>query len=226
MARQARLVFPGFPVHVMQRGNNRSDCFFSDGDRLRYLTLFAQLAARYDCAIHAYALMSNHVHLLLTPADVNGLSLLMRNVGQQFAQYVNRVHGRTGSLWEGRYRSSIVDSESYFLTCQRYIELNPVRAGMVNRPEDYRWSTYLANAHGRADSLITPHPQFLALGRDDDSRRTAYLRLFRNDLDDECLDRIRRAANSGGPLGSAEFVRSIDRRFDGMVNPSEERVAG
>ena len=159
MPRRARLRIEGLPLHIMQRGNNRCACFFEPGDYCWYLDLLTDRAAAHDCAVHAYVLMTNHVHLLLTPERADGASWLMKDMAQRYAQRVNHFRKRTGSLWEGRFRSCIVDSDLYLLTCQRYIEMNPVRAGIVNHPADYAWSSYRANAHGTASTCLKPHPQ-------------------------------------------------------------------
>ena len=157
MPRRARLRIADAPLHIIQRGNNRNACFFADYDYGCYLHHLGELAARHACAIHAYVLMTNHVHLLLTPRGPDGASLLMKHLGQRYVQYVNRVYKRSGTLWEGRFRSSIVQAETYLLRCLRYIELNPVRAGMVDSPGAYRWSSFRANALGERNPLLTPH---------------------------------------------------------------------
>lgn len=156
MPRRARLAVPGIPWHIIQRGNNRSPCFYADEDYRRYLDTLAEQAVKYDCAIHAYVLMTNHVHLLLTPQQEDSAALLMKHLGQRYVQYINRTYRRSGTLWEGRFKSCLAQEERYVLTCYRYIELNPVRANMVARPEDYRWSSYHTNGIGQPDPLITP----------------------------------------------------------------------
>ncbi len=191
MPRRARLRIAGAPLHIIQRGNNRSACFFADHDYGCYLHHLKELAARYTCSIHAYVMMTNHVHLLLTPGRPDGASLLMKHLGQRYVQYVNRVYDRSGTLWEGRFRSSIVQVETYLLRCQRYIELNPVRASIVDAPGAYPWSSFGANALGHRGDLITPHPIFLALGPDEVNRRAAYLELFRGEPEPMELEEIR-----------------------------------
>ena len=211
MPRRARLRIAGHPLHVIQRGNNRSSCFRNGADYELYLGLLNELGAMFECAIHAYVLMTNHVHLLLTPRRADGPSHLMKHLGQRYVQHYNRTHLRTGSLWEGRFRSSIVDSERYLFRCQRYIELNPVRAGMVADPWEYPWSSYLANA-GRTPSLfLVPHHQYEALGASEDERTTRYCELFRDELTTADLDEIRAAANGGFVLGSPAFVAGVER---------------
>ena len=209
MPRQPRLVLPGVAVHVIQRGNDRQACFRVESDFLLYLLHLGELADKYDCAVHAYCLMTNHVHLLLTPAAEDALPALMRNLGQRYVQYFNRSYGRTGTLWEGRYRSCIAESARYVLACHRYIELNPVRAGLAEIPGNYSWSSYRANAEGREDRLLTAHPEYLGLGRDRVSQRSAYRDLFDDVLEPALLERIREATNSGYPLGSDSFKSEV-----------------
>jgi putative transposase len=142
MPRPPRIDIPGLPVHVIQRGVNRAACFVGDVDRRYYLKLLAKSAARRHCAIHAYVLMTNHVHLLVTPSERGALGALMQDLGRSYVRVINAIHGRTGTLWEGRFKSSVVDTERYFFTCQRYIELNPVRAQLVRHPMEYEWSSH------------------------------------------------------------------------------------
>jgi putative transposase len=209
MPRHARLRIAGAPLHIIQRGNNRSACFFADQDYGCYLHHLGELATRYACSVHAYVLMTNHVHLLLTPGRPDGASLLMKHLGQRYVQYVNRLYQRSGTLWEGRFRSSIVQAETYLLRIQRYIELNPVRAGMVDSPDAYRWSSFGANALGHRNALVTPHPGFLALGAPESSRRAAYLELFRSEVESHELEEIRTSANAGYALGDERFIKEI-----------------
>ena len=209
MPRRARLRMAGRPLHLIQRGNNRSVCFFDDGDRNVYLGHLRELAPKFSCAVHAYVLMSNHVHLLVTPDCEDGPSLLMKHLGQRYVQYVNRVHGRSGTMWEGRFRSSIVQERAYFLCCQRYIELNPVRAGLASHPAKYRWSSYRANAGHASCSLITPHSEYLALGGNDQARIRAYRALFSTALEPGDISEIRSAINGGFALGNRRFKEDI-----------------
>ncbi len=157
MPRRARLSLPGIPWHIIQRGNNRAVCFHAEADYQFYLHYLNEFANKFGCQLHAYVLMTNHVHLLLTPAREDSAGLLMKHLGQRYVQYVNRTYQRTGTLWEGRFRSCLTQTEDYVLACYRYIELNPVRAGMVMKPQDYRWSSYHANGLGKPNALITPH---------------------------------------------------------------------
>lgn len=209
MPRRGRLRVAGLPLHIVQRGNNRTPCFYRPADYSVYLRHLEELAGKYHCAIHAYVLMTNHVHLLLTPEKEDGPSLMMKHIGQRYVQYVNRTHVRTGTLWEGRFKSSIVERQDYLLRCYRYIEMNPVRAGMVRHPRDYPWSSYLSNAEGRSSQLLVPHEEFLSLGRSPEERHAAYAGLFESRIDPQQLDEIRLAANGGFALGSTSFRAQI-----------------
>ncbi len=211
MPRRARLSLPGVPWHIIQRGNNRSVCFFAEQDYRFYLERLQELAARFECAVHAYVLMTNHVHLLLTPVEAGSASLLMKHLGQSYVQHINRVKGRSGTLWEGRYRSCLTQTEDYVLACYRYIELNPVRAGLVNHPRDYRWSSYGANAIGKVDALVTPHEQYLRIARSDVARRDGYRALFKAPLEAEMLDDIRQSTNGNFALGGDRFKKQIEK---------------
>jgi putative transposase len=187
---------------VIQRGNNRAACFFNDVDRRFYLKCLARSAAQNDCAIHAYVLMTNHVHLLVTPRDRGSVSAMLQDLGRRYVRVINTIRGRTGTLWEGRFKSSLVSTETYLLTCHRYIELNPVRAGMVADPSAYPWSSHAHYAAGRSNDLITEHAAFLGLGGTAEERRSAFRELFRDALDEKTLTRIREAVNAGCPLGA------------------------
>lgn len=175
-----------------------------------YLLHLRELAGKFDCAVHAYCLMTNHVHLLMTPSSAEACASLMRDLGQRYVQYFNRRHGRTGTLWEGRFRSCVAESARYVLACYRYIELNPVRAGMVDHPAQYRWSSYASNTGLRKDSVISPHPEFVALGAEGTARDQAYGCLFDEALETSTLDAVREATNGGYPLGSEVFKEGIE----------------
>lgn len=207
MPRTARLVVPGVALHVRQRGHNRERCFFGDEDRALYLGLLGYFARERACTVHAYCLMTNHVHLLLTPEAETSLALLMKSLAQCYTQHVNRARGRSGSLWESRYRSCVVPTERYALACYRYVELNPVGAGMVAHPRDYRWSSYLANAEGRHDPLVKPHPAYPGA--------PAYRGLFDQALEPTVLEDLRKATNGGFAAGSARNRRG--RRTQGKM---------
>jgi putative transposase len=209
MPRPLRLLFPGVAVHVIQRGNNRVACFKQDNDYLMYLAHLRQLSEKYECAVHAYCLMTNHVHLLLTPQTANSCTGLMRDLGQRYVQYFNRRQDRTGTLWEGRFRSCIVQSALYVLGCYRYIELNPVRAGMVDHPTGYLWSSYAVNSGLRSDPLISHHTEYVALASDEERRQVAYRGLFEQRLEPGLQRAIRDATNGGYPLASEAFKRTV-----------------
>jgi len=204
MARPVRLIVPGVAVHIIQRGNNRGACFQEDSDYLTYLGYLRHLSSKYRCELHAYCLMTNHVHLLLTPAAAGACAVLMRDLGRCYVRYFNRRYGRTGTLWEGRFRSCMVESAHYVIACYRYIELNPVRAGMTDHPAGYLWSSYAINAGMRVDPLIRPHSEYAALGQDC-RRHAAYRALFEAAVDERLQQAIRDATNSGYPLASEAF---------------------
>ena len=213
MPRPRRLNLPGIPQHVTQRGNNRQACFFVDQDRKTYLTLLGHAAQRRGCAIHAYVLMTNHVHLLLTPSTPDGVSRLMQDVGREYVRHINGTYRRSGTLWEGRFKSSLVDSEAYCLICYQYIELNPVRAAMVRDPADYQWSSYHANALGQPNPLLTPQEQWLALGNNTQSRCQAYRGFFMEQPARSVLEEIRYSNRKGLPLGSGPFKTQIESQL-------------
>ncbi len=195
----------------MQRGHNREPCFFREEDYLTYLHWLGEALKETSCSLHAYALMSNHVHLLLTPKRAAAVPKLIISLGRRYVQYINRQHRRTGTLWESRYKSSLIQAATYLLTGMRYIELNPVRAAMVDDPAHYRWTSYRANALGQTSLLLIPHPVYLALGADDHARRAAYRGLFRPPLDEATLGAIRLALNQSQPLGNGRFHAKIER---------------
>lgn len=192
---------PDIPLHIIQRGNNRVPCFGCDSDYLAYLDMLGECALDCGCAIHAYVLMTNHVHLLLSPDDVDSPSIMMQRLGRRYVRYFNHRHHRTGTLWEGRFRSCLVLDAEYLLTCYRYIELNPVRARMVASPRDYPWSSYRTNALGYPDQIVKPHRVYTGMGEDAQTRQAAYNRMFDDALSDETLEQIRSASNGNRALG-------------------------
>jgi len=219
MPRHARIVLPGTPLHIVQRGIDRQQCFFRSLDYELYLRWLEEYAKLTTCQVHAYTLMTNHLHLLVTPETRSGPGELMKRVGQRYVQYINRVRGRSGTLWEGRYRSCLVGEESYLIACYRYIELNPVRAGLVASPGEFPWSSYRVNAEGQASTLVTPHAVFLELGADPARQRAAYEALFREALDADMADRIRATANGTLALGSESFLDYVNRVLGGRAEP-------
>jgi putative transposase len=210
VARRSRLDVAGVPQHVIQRGNDRAPCFFSEADYLAYLHWLGDACKTYGVSIHAYCLMTNHVHLLLTPAQLGEISNVMQYLGRHYVNYVNRVYGRSGTLWEGRYKSSVVESEAYLLTLYRYIEQNPVRAGMVEKPEDYRWSSAKVHVSGAHDDRLSDHDVYLRLGGDHTARREAYRVLLETQMGDEELGSIRAAVRTNLPLGTERFKDQIE----------------
>jgi putative transposase len=195
---------------VIVRGNNRQAVFGGDGDRLAFLQCLREAAAKHGLAIHAYVLMTNHVHLLATGHEATSLPLTIQAVGRKYVPQFNRRRERTGTLWEGRYRSTLVESERYALCCHRYIELNPVRAGMVPDPAAHIWSSYRRCALGKPDDLVTPHETYLSLGYDDEQRLSAFRRLCHDALPAEILERIREGTHRGWPIGSDDFCIEVE----------------
>jgi putative transposase len=212
MPRRARIYLPGLPYHVVQRGNNREACFIEPENYQFYLELWKELSTRYGAAVHAYVLMTNHVHFLATPNNPSALSNTMKVAGSRYAQYINKKYRRTGTLWEGRHRASLVQSDRYLLTCMRYIELNPVRAQMVARPEEYCWSSYGINAWGDR-GWLQYHEEYLRLGPSPEARGHAYRELFRAQLSEEDLHLIRKATHYCQPVGSDHFRQQIEQKY-------------
>lgn len=210
MPRKVRAYLPGVACHVIQRGNNRDACFYGEQDYRYYLQLLLQNCRRYRVGLHAYVLMTNHVHLLLTPDDPIGISRVMQSLGRNYVQYINKTYRRTGTLWEGRYKASLVDSERYLLACYRYIEMNPVRAGMVQQPGEYVWSSFAANALGADNAELVPHPAYMALGATQSERQRCYLQQFSVELDEAVIGQIRLAASCSMPLGNSRFKAQIE----------------
>jgi putative transposase len=213
MPRRPRIQLDNVPLHIVQRGHNREACFFGEEDYQSYLHWLGEALGDHECRLHAYVLMTNHVHLLLTPKKAISVPRLIMSLGRRYVQYINRTHGRTGTLWDSRYKSSVVHADSYLLTCQRYIELNPVRAAMVEDPAHYRWSSYRHNALGQANTLITPHPLYTAIAATNSTRQAAYRALFRSELDAAAIDDIRLALNQNQPLGNSRFHAQIERKL-------------
>ena len=210
MARLPRLYLPDTPVHAIVRGNDRQAIFRSDGDRIFFHRCMVENSRRFEVRVHAYVFMTNHVHLLATGARPDSLSRLMQTVGRRYVGYFNYLHRRTGTLWEGRYKSSLVECDRYFLACQRYIEMNPVRAGMVSGPDSFPWSSFAHHTQGRPDDLVTPHALVLALGKGKETRRCAYEALFDTELPLATIVAIRDAVNKGWALGDDDFCKRVE----------------
>ena len=219
MPRKPRLFVEGLPQHIIQRGNNRQAIFTEDAERRRYLAWLGEIAAERGLAVHAYVLMTNHVHLLATPEAPDSVGRTLQSLGRRYVPYFNGRHDRSGTLWDGRYRSALVDSESYFLVCSRYIELNPIRAGLVRRRRDYAWSSYRRNAEGRSDDLLLEHPVYTALGPGPEARCQAYSRLFEEEIPARQMAAIRSATNRGGALGTEAFLEALEARFGRSAVP-------
>jgi putative transposase len=211
MPRRPRIHLPGLPLHIVQRGHNRDACFFAEEDFQAYRHWLGEALKESGAALHAYVLMTNHVHLLITPKQPEDVSRIVISLGRRYVQYINKTYRRTGTLWDSRYKSSLVQEDHYLLLCQRYIELNPVRADMLNDPAHYRWSSYRANGLGQGDSLITPHTVYSSLGSDEAARLIAYRALFRHELDDAAIADIRLALNQGQPFGNGRFLDTVER---------------
>lgn len=210
MPRKPRMYLAGIPCHVIQRGNNRDACFYAEQDYPFYLECLQDACRRYRVAVHAYVLMTNHVHLLMTPEDSEGISRVMQSVGRRYVQYINFEYQRSGTLWEGRHKASLVNAEDYLFTCMRYIELNPVRANRVKHPGDYQWSSYQGNGQGESSPLVTPHDCYLAMGKDSRERQLAYRGLFEHHLDEADIHAIRMAVRFSVPLGNDRFKQQIE----------------
>lgn len=219
MARLPRYYLPDFPQHVIQRGNNRGPIFIADEDYSCYVDCLLDATQRYAAEIHAYVFMTNHVHLLMTPRRPDSLARILQSVGRRYVRYFNDTYQRTGTLWEGRYKATIIDSERYMLRCSRYIELNPVRAGMVTNPGDYPWSSFRAHAHGQADRLIVDHAGYLALGATPEERQGTYRALFTNPDEDLQVEAIRHATNKAWILGSKQFQDQIAALLQRRMRP-------
>jgi putative transposase len=219
MPRRARVSVQDAAHHIIQRGNNRSACFYSEQDYECYLEWLFEYSEMHGCDVHAYVLMTNHVHLLITPTDSIGPAKLMKALGQRYVQYINRSYKRTGTLWEGRFRSCVTDDERYVLGCYRYIELNPVRANLVAHPAEYRWSSYRHNAQGKDDERLTEHALYQALSNDAFGRRACYRELFRDKLDPGLVDEIRQSTNGNYALGSDRFKTQIEGMLGRRVRP-------
>ncbi|GAB7562010.1 transposase [Methylobacillus methanolivorans] len=211
MVRLPRVCPVGIPQHIIQRGNNRQTCFASEDDFSAYLSWLKAYSKKFDVAVHAWVLMTNHVHLLCTPKAENGISQMMQSIGRQYVRYFNYTYKRSGTLWEGRYKSCLVEAERYLLALYRYIEINPVRANMVEDPASYPWSSYQINALGKVSSLCTPHDIYMRLGADQFERTQNYRGLFKSHVETQLLDDIRLAANTGMALGQDRFKQEVER---------------
>ena len=221
MPRQPRLDLAGVPQHVVQRGNDRQPCFFEDIDHVRYLDELREICLRESCAVHAYVLMTNHVHLLMTPSAQGQVARVMQSLGRRYVRYVNDRYRRTGTLWEGRYKACLVDSETYLLRCYRYIELNPLRARMVDNPGAYRWSSFTCNALAAANPLIRPHLSYLGLGANVTERCAAYRALVDQAVTSDELDGIRLHLQRQHAYGTEHFRAAIEAQLSRRAGPAK-----
>lgn len=212
MARLPRLTIPGYPHHIIQRGNNRQPIFASDADYQTLLSMLEENARKFGVGVHAYVLMSNHFHLLATPEATQGIPQTMQAVGRRYVRYFNQRQGRTGTLWEGRYKSTLIQSERYLLTCTAYIDLNPVRAGLASEPADYPWSSHSHYIGRRYDRLVTPHPLYWELGNTPFAREAAYAELVRSGITPEQQHALTDSALRGWALGEATYVADLQKR--------------
>jgi putative transposase len=220
MARLPRFVIPGQPQHVIVRGNNREAIFYADADYQFYLDKLKLACDKHGCDLHAYVLMTNHAHLLITPHNEESLAKALQMIGRYYVQYFNFTYQRTGTLFEGRYKATLIDSEHYLLSCYRYIELNPVRAAMVAHPSEYPWSSYAVNALGMDERvLLVPHSEYLLLGADASTRQAAYRALFKTRISEKTLEDIRESTNKSWVLGSDRFKAQIEAKTGRVTAP-------
>ena len=221
MARLPRLTVPGYPHHIIQRGNNRQAIFSGPADYELLLSLIDEHARKQQVAIHAYVLMSNHFHLLATPETAEGIPQMMQAVGRRYVRTYNLRHARTGTLWEGRYKSTLIQAERYLLACMVYIDLNPVRAGMVVDPANYPWCSYQHYSGRKVDKLITPHPLYWELGNTPFAREQAYTELVRTGISDQQKRALTDSALRGWALGEPDYVADLQRRTERRVVPAK-----
>lgn len=219
MPRKPRFNLIGVPQHIIQRGNNRSPCFFSETDYHRYLNDLKTVAKKFNCRIHAYVLMTNHVHLLATPMTKHAISEMMQALGRRYVRYINTKYNRTGTLWEGRFKSCLIDSEKYLITCMQYIEMNPVRACMVQHPGEYLWSSYQHNAQGKASTLLAAHPVYTSLAETPEDRKKIYRELLTQQLGETIIDDIREALNHELVLGRSFFKDKVAQLTQRQTKP-------
>lgn len=210
MTRRRRMYLPGYTYHIVQRGNNRSACFIEDMDYRIYLKYLGEALTRHSNRLHAYCLMSNHVHLLITPERQSGISDQFQVVCSRYGQYMNKKYQRTGTLWEGRHKASAIDSNNYLFNCYRYIEFNPVAAGMAKHPKDYRWSSYLRNAYGCEDALISEHTNYRQFGSSNKQRQQCYRHIADEKLNELEIERLEQALERSYPLGSPSFIKNLE----------------
>jgi len=218
MARLPRLTLPGYPHHIIQRGNNRQPIFVTSADYETLLHMLDEQARKWKVALHAYVLMSNHVHLLATPETADSIPFMMQALGRGYVRYFNQKQGRTGTLWEGRYKSTLIQAERYLLACMAYIDLNPVRAGLCGEAADYPWSSHRHYIGRRHDKLITPHPLYWELGNTPFAREMAYSELVRAGISSQQHGALTDATARGWALGDPDYVADLQRRTERRVS--------
>ncbi len=211
MARLPRYAIKNQPQHIIQRGRNGQQIFFEEQDYQYFYDCLEAAAYNYQLKIHAYVLMPSHVHLLATPSNTDSISRVTQSIGRNYVQYFNECIGGSGTIWEGRYRATVVDSKNYLLTCSRYIESYPVRGGLVKKEADYRWSSYAHNALGKVEEMISAHQEYLKLGNSDKERANAYRALFKQNLCSQTVELITESALKGWVLGDSKFARKIEK---------------
>ena len=221
MARLPRLTVPGYPHHVIQRGNNRQSIFSAAKDFQKFLDLMEVSASEFKVAVHAYVLMGNHVHFLLTPSTADGLPLMMQFIGRSYVRYFNQMHARSGTLWEGRYKSSVIQTDRYLLACMAYLDLNPVRAGLATAPGDYAWSSHGHYTGARIDKLITPHPLVWGLANTPFAREVAYADMVQAGITLEQRNALGESAHLGWALGEPDFVANLQSQTRRRVGKSK-----
>jgi len=222
MARISRLVIPNQPHHIIQRGNDRQAIFRDVEDYCAFIGWMREASKQFKVAIHAYVLMGNHMHMLASPSDTHGLGRMMQWVGRFYVPYFNRKYDRTGTLWQGRFKTSVIESEQYFMLCSRYIELNPVRAGFAGQPSGYRWSSYAHHVGDQSDALIVDHPLYWALGNTPFEREAAYRQWMAQAIVQEDEDKLRQAVQKGWTLGSEQFQIGLENRTNRRVRPAKK----
>lgn len=210
MARTPRIAIPLYPHHVIQRGNNRQKIFFAEADYSFFLDCLEKSKTKYACRIYAYVLMPNHIHLLVEPADEKGLGQLMQSLGRRYVSYINKTYKRSGTLWEGRFKSAVVSRDEYLIRCSRYIEMNPVRAGIVKKPEEYRWSSFRTRAFGQSNNLLEEDPWYIGLGETTEERQKVYRDWVKSTVGNRELDQIRKETTRGRLIGPEEFKKEIE----------------
>jgi len=229
MARSPRITIPAYPHHIIQRGNNRGATFFADNDYRFFLECLRQAKTKCRCRIYAYVLMTNHFHLLVEPAEVGDLGRFMQSVGRRYVRYVNETYGRSGTLWEGRFKSAAVSRDEYLIACSRYIELNPVRAGLVRLPRDYRWSSYQHRALGMPDRLLDEDPWYSGLGATETERQEKYQQWIDSQISQGEWEEIRQATQRGRLIGQQTFQKQVEamtgRRLVGEARGRPRKTA-